>query len=41
MEKLRFKRCKHLAAFFLTAIFMAFSLGSYAQQRTISGKVSD
>ncbi|MFZ5429053.1 MAG: SusC/RagA family TonB-linked outer membrane protein [Bacteroidota bacterium] len=41
MEKLKFKRCNSVAAFLLTAIFMAFSLGSYAQQKTISGKVTD
>ena len=41
MEKLKFKRCNRIAAFLLTAIFMAFSLGSYAQQRTLSGTVTD
>jgi TonB-dependent starch-binding outer membrane protein SusC len=41
MEKLKFKRCNQIAAFVLTAIFMAFSLGSYAQQRTLSGTVTD
>jgi TonB-linked SusC/RagA family outer membrane protein len=41
MEKLKFKRCNSVAAFLLTVIFMAFSLGSYAQQKTISGKVTD
>lgn len=41
MEKLKFERCNAIAAFLLTAIFMAFSLGSYAQQRTLSGKVTD
>lgn len=41
MEKLKFKRCNAIATFLLTAIFMAFSLGSYAQQRTLSGKVTD
>lgn len=41
MEKLKFKRCNRIAAFLLTAIFMAFSLGSYAQQRTLNGTVTD
>jgi TonB-dependent starch-binding outer membrane protein SusC len=41
MEKLKFKRCNQIAAFLLTAIFMAFSLGSYAQQRTLNGTVTD
>lgn len=41
MEKLKFKRCNRIAAFLLTAIFMAFSLGSFAQQRTLTGKVTD
>ncbi len=41
MEKLKFKRCNKLAAFLLTAVFMAFSLGSFAQQRTLNGKVTD
>lgn len=41
MEKFKFKRCNSVAAFLLTAIFVAFSLGSYAQQRTLTGKVTD
>jgi len=41
MEKLKFKKCNRIATFLLTAIFMAFSLGSFAQQRTLNGKVTD
>jgi TonB-dependent starch-binding outer membrane protein SusC len=40
MEKLKFGRCR-IASFVLMAIFMAFSLGSFAQQKALSGKVTD
>jgi TonB-dependent starch-binding outer membrane protein SusC len=40
MEKLKLKGHSY-AAFVLMAIFMVFSLGSFAQQKTIKGKVTD
>jgi TonB-dependent starch-binding outer membrane protein SusC len=41
MEKLKLRKFNCIAAFLFTAIFMAFSLGSYAQQKTLNGKVTD
>jgi TonB-linked SusC/RagA family outer membrane protein len=40
MEKLKLKR-QGFTAFVLMAIFMVFSLGSFAQQKTLKGKVTD
>ncbi len=40
MEKLKLKRCG-LTTFVLMAIFMVFSLGSFAQQKALKGKVTD
>jgi TonB-dependent starch-binding outer membrane protein SusC len=40
MENFKLKRCNPIALL-LTAIFMALSLGSYGQQRTITGTVTD
>ena len=41
MEKLKMRWCNNFASCLLTAIIMAFSLSSYAQQRQLSGKVVD
>jgi TonB-dependent starch-binding outer membrane protein SusC len=41
MKKSKFPRCNWKASLFLTAIFMALALGSFAQQRTVRGTVTD
>lgn len=41
MEKLKSKRIPCIGTFLLMAVFMAFSLGAFAQQKSISGVVTE
>jgi len=41
MEKLKSKRYPRVVTFLLMAFFMAFALSSFAQQKSITGVVTD